>query len=337
MKRSLSRRSVLAAGRGIAAAACVAAVPRPLRACNDSAAPPPLSIEGLLAISDDENALMDGLRNTLWRAPYLLDIVRATGASLRVEGTFRGTYDVRGTYGIDRDRPIVFQGIERGTFDQLAILFACEEAANDSQDIASNLVNVQAVAQKLQVAVHSADAQRLSERVYLGLLKGSSPKNSACGTPTLGYYYLSPGWANSLAAALRGDGFITQTLLAAAGDPPRARHNLSMQLYKLRYLDSSLVPTVAQRWQAPDLKDTIFPLAAADPWPPNYVERLSRPLDTIIAAALAIPTYTSQSECHSTGGSSGQSFCHSYNKVTSYGDALKDTLRKWAGPFGVLR
>src|ERR1700744_2457149 len=66
MKQDLSRRSLLTALPGGVAAACLGAAPRPAHADD-------LSMDGFLAINDDDNAVIDALTAQMWGSQPLVD------------------------------------------------------------------------------------------------------------------------------------------------------------------------------------------------------------------------------------------------------------------------
>jgi hypothetical protein len=333
MKQRLTRRSLLAAAPGGVAAACLIAAPRPARA--DA-----LSMDGLLAINDDDNAVMDALTDKMWNAPALVTMAYVSNASDWSHHI--NNWPQQRTYSVDFAAPgPAALKIDDANYDSfsatLATLFALIDAAEARPDV-RDFVNIATATTALNQNVRVPFAQQFSELVYLKLLQLSRPKNSP-GAPLFTAY--SGDWGDRLAATLQSTGFFIQEINAAKYDSTRARRNLSLQLYKLKQLKPNLVPVVVRSWQSHDLDQTIFPLAAKDPWPPNYydmmVQTKQKPLKALVDAFLATHTVGSHQECVPvTSMFGGEESCANVDD-DYYGVSFVEFLRGQAATLGVAR
>jgi hypothetical protein len=331
MKQRLTRRSLLAAVPGGVAAACLFAAPRPLRA--DA-----LSMDGLLAINDDDNAVMDVLTDKMWNAPALVTMAYVSNASDWSHHI--NNWPQQRTYSVDFAAPgPAALKIDDANYDSfsatLAMLFALIDAAEARPDV-RDFVNIATATTALEQNVRVPFAQQFSELVYLKLLQLSHPKNSP-GAPLFTAY--SGDWGDRLATTLQDKSFINQELNVK--DQALARRNLSLQLYKLKQLKPNLVPAVVQSWQAGDLGHTIFALAAKDPWPRNYydmmVQTKQKPLKALVDAFLATHTVGSHQECVPVPSMfGGEESCANVDD-DYYGASFVEFLRGQAATLGVAR
>jgi hypothetical protein len=120
--RLMRRRQILAAAAGGFA---VALVPRMARA--DRVFVPqqlPMSLADLLAISDDETAVMDALTYMLWRAPSMAGMVAQVSIP-PIQRTYKTGFDGSGPQGFEVDA-----GVLGAWNDRLAVLFACDIVAD---------------------------------------------------------------------------------------------------------------------------------------------------------------------------------------------------------------
>jgi hypothetical protein len=334
MKRRLTRRSLLAAAPG--AAACLVAAPRPVRA-------EALSMDALLAINDDDNAVIDVLTAYMWNSPGL--VAQANLSNILDWGHHVNSVPPQRTYGVDFAPPgfVIPYNVDRN-FDtynsQMALLFACIDAAEARQDV-SDFVNIANATTALKNNARVPLAQEISDVAYRELLLLSRPKDHP-GAPLLTEY--SGDWGGRLVETLQDKYFINQVL--SRKDQSLARRNLSLQRYKLRRLLNPdiwpmLWPIVARKWRSYDLAQTVFPLAANDPWPPNYydvmVQTSQTPLKPLVNALLATHTTGSHKECVPVPGMfGGEESCANVDD-DSYGANFVDFLRQQVGTLGVAR
>jgi hypothetical protein len=325
MTGALTRRAVIAGGLSAALAPRASAqVPYPLSQ---------ETMEDLLEIDEDENAVMDALTYMLWRAPAMKGMVnKVSFGPMHEETPYKVWHSGFAPYSFEAPTTPPYSDFN----DKLAVLFATKVAA--TLDAFAVQINSLAVDQGIAKLTTSAEAQFLSNDTYENLLWATVPALKRTAIPFGRYLPPDYGWGPKLAALMleRNSKFFTAVSLFPT---ERGRQVARLGLHKLKLLAPAMVPDVVKRWGAPDLQGTVFPLAAQDPWPPNYYVKLAgleNPLQSIVSRAASASRIGSHRKCQGLNAGGIPVTSCSDEDYGIYGETVWDMLRDHASPAGLI-
>jgi hypothetical protein len=325
MTGALTRRAVMAGGLAAALAPRASAqVPYPLSQ---------ETLEDLLEIDEDENAVMDALTYMLWRAPSMKGMVnKVSFGPMHEETLYKVWYTGVAPYSFEAPTTPPYSDFN----DKLAVLFATKVAM--TIDAFAGQINPAAVNQGIAQLTASAEARFLSNDTYENLLWATVPAFKRNAIPFGRYLPPDYGWGAKLAALMlepKSNFFTTISLYPRE----RGRQVARLGLHKLKLLAPALVAGVVKRWGAPDLQGSVFPLAAQDAWPPNYYVKLAsltNPLQSIVSRAASASRIGSHRKCHGYDAGGIPVTSCSDEDYGIYGESVWDMLRDHAAPAGLL-
>jgi hypothetical protein len=260
--------------------------------------PLPLTLKDLDAIVDDDNAVLDALTSWLDHAPSQAPIFKAAcvasgGGFLTNRFPYRVTYQRIVPYlydaSINNANPFDFSDPISALNDRLAQWFAYDYIGKAGGAL-NGAINAQAATKGLETLTTNTEVIKLSERMYRTMLYDTRSRDVPGAPAFFDFVRNAAVWAPQLAALATSNGYIKRIELLAMLDPTLARRTLNFTRYKLRLLSPAAEKMVVDRWMAPDLQGTVFPLAAKDSWPENYYVRLHRRPDNPVGSLLRSAT-----------------------------------------------
>jgi hypothetical protein len=366
--RNHSRRSFLT---GLIPIAIASSIPGSLKAISavptyaPQAIPksPGMSLDSLVNVGDDDGAVMEALTYLLWRTPVLKTVVDVaypppspppddSGSVIRsnmqrvtifrsptcceFSEQARGVRGYNVSYNVrpfDVQQPTDATSVE--VLNRLCVLFVCQYLQNSGDGAFNGAFNIPYLASSLKSLVRTTAGVQVSTTVYDFLLS-----QTVVGDPSnhvvFSEYLRDPQyWGSQLAALAVSQPFIDVTTIQ---DPLAARRKLDLMLYKIKRMGTTQ-DSVLKRWMAPDLKGTQFALAATDPWPVNYFEKLETggtpPMKPILDRALKQQTSANVQHCIYSSYDPSPN-CNQTKNVSIRSEVVWRFLKTHAAPAGLM-